>query len=66
MIIKIFIKMDRQLWTIEENYEIFFMIFFNSGRFFLWGYIKEKIYAIKPIAIQQPKQNIRREIYQIT
>lgn len=34
--------------------------------FFLWGYLKSKVYANKPQTIDQLKENIRNEIASIT
>lgn len=34
--------------------------------FFLWGYLKGKVYANKPDTLAQLKANIRQEIAQIT
>lgn len=34
--------------------------------FFLWGYVKSKVYANKPTSLAQLKENIRHEMAAIT
>lgn len=34
--------------------------------FYLWGYVKDKVYANHPLTIDDLKRNIRREIAEIS
>jgi hypothetical protein len=38
---------------------------FRQADFFLWGYVKEKVYAHRPYTIHQLKDCIREEILEI-
>ena len=38
---------------------------FKSVRFFLWGYLKSKVYSNRPQSIEQLKDAIRQEIIAI-
>lgn len=38
---------------------------FDGPRFFLWGFLKERVYVNKPQNIEELKQNIRTEIAQL-
>ena len=37
----------------------------TSPDFFLWGYLKERVYVNKPQTLQELKENIRNEIREL-
>ena len=53
------------LYTIRNEQKLL-RVNFGDGDFFLWGYLKSKVYSNSPLTIDALKENIRREIAAIS